>query len=332
MKLALVITVKNERKLLRENLIYHHFLGIEHTYIYLDGTDDGTEETIKDLKFVSISNSVDPEPYQGQPEIREFIEHHAEHHVARQCLNVYHTQKLAMKAGYDWLISLDADELLCVDPLYSYPNQLIDFFNGIDPGIEMVRFTTLEIVQRKMTYKNVFSEETLFKESGAKLQHLLYDPFKHRIFRIRKFYGQTMGKAAIRTNVVCKPRTTHKFVGLDERYLVRVWQGYLLHYYGYDFDDFIKKYRNFQHRPDKHLSGNDVEYIKRLWRDMVNRSDMSIDDIRAYYQRWFLFKPLEVARLSRSRILGLIKTEPQIIEVTSVQNAFKELNSQKESE
>lgn len=327
MKLALVITVKNERKLLRDNLIYHHYLGIEHFYVYLDGTDDGTEETIKDLPYVTISNSVDPALYRNQPEIQEFLEQHAEHHVARQCLNVYHTQSLARGAGFDWLISLDADELLCVDPLHSYPNQLIDFFNGVDPGIEMVRFTTLEIVQRKTTYKSVFSEETLFKKSGAKLHHLLYDPFKHRIFRIRKFYGQTMGKAAIRTSVLCKPRTTHKFVGLDERDLVRVWQGYLLHYYGYDFDDFIKKYRNFKHRPDKHLSGNDVEYIKRLWRDMVNRSEMSIDDLRAYYQRWILFHPREIARLSRSKILGIIKTDPRLIEVTAAQSAFKQLDS-----
>jgi len=327
MKLALVITVKNERKLLRDNLIYHHYLGIEHFYVYLDGTDDGTEETINNLQYVSISNSVDPAPYRDQPEIQEFLERHAEHHVARQCLNIYHTQSLAREAGFDWLISLDADELLCVDPRRSYPNQLIDFFNGIDPGIEMVRFTTLEIVQRKMTYENVFTEETLFKQAGAKLKHRIYDPFKHRKIVMLATYGHYMGKAAIRTNVMSKPQTTHKFVGLDGEKLNRIWQGYLLHYYGYDFDDFIKKYKNFQNHPDTWLSGNNVEYTKRMWRDMVNRSDMSMDDLRAYYQRWILFHPRETARLSRSKILGIIKTEPRLIEVTAAQSAFKQLNS-----
>ncbi len=326
-RIAFVITIKNERKLLRQNILYHHFLGVEHFFIFFDGTDDGSEETILDLPYVSRVNSIDPILYEGQAEIKEFIENYAEHHVARQCLNVYHAQQIAQKAGYDWLISLDADELLCVDFQASYPGQLVDFFDKIDPEFEMVRFTTFEIVQQKFTYKNVFEEATLFKKPGVKLMHKVYDPSTRKLLNVRGFYGQTMGKAAVRTNVQAKHRTTHKFVGLDERDLKRTWQGYCLHYYGYDFDDFIKKYQNFRYHPDTWISGNRVEYIKRLWRNMVNQSDMSEEELRAYFERWVLYQPREISRLLKNKVLGVFPREPRLTEIHSVRNAFMDMQS-----
>lgn len=326
-KIALVITIKNERKLLRQNILYHHYLGVEHFYIFFDGTDDGSEETILDLPYVSRFCSIQPNLYEGQTEIKEFIDNHSEHHVARQCLNVYHIQQIVKKAGYDWLISLDADELICVDLQHSYPKQLIDFLMGIDPEIEMVRFSTFEIVQQKGPYKNVFEEATLFKKPGAKLMHKVYDPSKNKIFKVKSFYGQSMGKAAIRTNVPAKHRTTHKFVRLDEMDLERTWQGYCLHYYGYDFDDFIKKYQNFRYHPDTWISGNSVEYIKRLWRDMVNQSDISEEEMRAYYERWVLYQSKEISKLSRNKLLGVLPREPLVMEILSVRNAFLDMLS-----
>lgn len=326
-RIVLVITIKNERKLLRQNILYHHYLGVEHFYIFFDGTNDGSEETILDLPYVSRMSSIQPYLYEGHNEIKEFLENHSEHHVARQCLNVYHVQQISKKAGYDWLISLDADEMLCVDLQHSYPRQLIDFFMGIDHDIEMVRFSTFEIVQQKGNFTNIFEEATLFKKPGAKLKHKVYDPSTNKILKLRGFYGQTMGKAAIRTNIPAKHRTTHKFVRLDDSDLRRTWQGYCLHYYGYDFEDFIKKYQNFRYHPDTWISGNNVEYIKLLWRNMVNRSDMSDEEMRNYYERWVLYQAKEISKLSRNKFLGVLPKEPQLMEIHSVRNAFLNMHS-----
>ena len=57
-RIALVTTVKNERDLLRLNLQYHHFLGVEQFYVFTDKPTDDTVETISELSYVWVGESV----------------------------------------------------------------------------------------------------------------------------------------------------------------------------------------------------------------------------------------------------------------------------------
>lgn len=326
MRLAIVITVKNERVLLRNNIIYHNFLGVDDFYIYLDNSTDKTEETIRDLPYITMANSIEPENYKHIVEINELIINHETHHTARQNLNIFHTLQIAKNIGIDWVIALDADELICLNKQVIYKDQIKDFFNSIPTNIDMVRFKTLEVVPRQMEYGNVFAEETLFKLNDAVINHKLYDPIKNQFFTIKGFYGQTMGKSAVRTTIPVKPKTMHKFVGLNGDSLSYIWKGHLLHYNCYDFHDFIKKFRGFVNHPNTYLSGNEIEYVKILWRDLVNDPKRSLEELSEYYKRWIIFLPDEIKKLSRDKKFLFLNKKPQITEVKSVKMFFNNLS------
>lgn len=324
MKLALVTTVKNERDLLRSNIEYHCRLGIDHFFVFLDGTEDNTQETINDLPFVVIQNSVDPAQYALVPELKDLIENYQEHHTARQCLNAYHALQVARNEGFDWLVSLDPDELICPHLDRLYPGQLKDFFTSITPNIELVRFQPLEVVSRRMHYENVFKEEVLFKLLGKKIKHKIYDPINSNCLKVNGFYGHSLGKSAIRTAVEAKPDTVHKFQRMNGTKLIREWHGWLLHYNCYDFNDFLKKFTNFKYRPDTFLSGNRIEFTRYLWRELVNNSNLSFDELKEYFNKWIMFHPLEVHRLLKKKAFGFFPIKPALITVSSVQKFLSE--------
>ena len=129
MKIALVLTVKNEERLLRHNLLYHKAIGADHIFIYFDDTTDSGKESISDLDFVTINDSVAVEKYARLEYLEKFTSQAGEHHTARQCLNTFDAQQQCEKNGIDWLISLDADELICTD--FREPSNLKYFFQEL---------------------------------------------------------------------------------------------------------------------------------------------------------------------------------------------------------
>jgi len=322
MRIALVSTFKNEKPLLRLNLLYHHFLGVEKFYLFDDGADDGTVDSISDLPYIRVMKSVDASLFSDRPELERFTSQAHEQHTARQNLNTCTAIEMAPQENFDWLIALDADELLCPDRSISYVGQLVDFLAAIPEEFEVVRFPTLEVVSHQMEYENVFAQETLFKKLNTAINHRVFDPSSRRTFKIRGFLGQNMGKSAVKLITNIRPINVHKFVTLNGRELNRTWTGNLLHYYCYSYSDFIRKYRNFSKQLDTWESGNPIEYQRKVWRDLVNDPESTESDLRSYYQRWLLFDKAEILRL---RLLGLLTLTPRLVEVNTVQSAFREL-------
>lgn len=111
MRVAIVITAKNEERLLKQNLRYHFALGLHKAFVYFDGVTDKGPETIKDLTGVVIQDSVEPEKFKHLEFLDKFTSNAKEHHTARQCLNTYDAKLKCQQEGIDWLISIDADEL-----------------------------------------------------------------------------------------------------------------------------------------------------------------------------------------------------------------------------
>ena len=161
MKVAIVITAKNEERLLKNNLLYHFAIGVSRAYIYFDGASDGGPDSIENMPNVSIQNSVPVDKYNDFEYLNKFTSNAKEHHTARQCLNTYDAKLKCKQEGIDWLISIDADELIIVDK--AKPIQISELFLNVTPDIDLVHFDTKEAVQRRVNYKNVFAEETLYK-------------------------------------------------------------------------------------------------------------------------------------------------------------------------
>ena len=158
MKIALVITVKNEERILRDNLIYHNALGISKAFVYLDKSTDGTKESIQDLDFVTISDSVVKEKYASLEYLHKFIATYETHHTARQCLNTFDAKQSCQLLGIDWLISIDADELIVLNRKIFEFNSLPNFFTILNSDVDEVNFKTFEVVAKEKKYNNVFAE------------------------------------------------------------------------------------------------------------------------------------------------------------------------------
>ncbi len=316
MKIALVMTVKNEARLLRQNLLYHLGIGIDRVFVYFDQTTDDGKETIEDLKNVVAQNSISSRKYQDKEFLKKFWENADEHHTARQCLNTYDAIQQCKQRGIDWLISLDADELFITENAGEQP--LTAFFNeSITKSYDIVQLPTLEVVNKKMAYTNVMAEETLFKKQKRfkskfdQLYRKVFNPYTKEYTTTSYWLGHTMGKAAINVDREIIPYNVHRYELLDGNKPKKLVTGNILHYHLYDFEDFLKKYDNFKDHPDTFLSGNKINFLKSLWIKLVN--DPSYDEIylRNYFKNNILFQQKDLNELSKTRFFNVVKRKEE---------------------
>src|SRR5690606_10785072 len=179
------------------------------------------------------------------------------------------------------LISIDADELI-TDSLED-PSNLKMFFKTVPQNIETIGFKTLEVLQTRMHYENVFVEETLFKFNRLAFYKYINNPFNATKLKSTWWYGHEVGKSAVRISSSLIPHNVHHFIRKEGSKAVRLFVGYLLHYHIYDANDFIKKFKNFADRPDTFLSGSKVVELKLLLRDVVNTLDLNEEQLKTYY-------------------------------------------------
>ena len=106
------MTVKNEVQFLARNLHYHRAAGVDAFYIFDDGSTDGTLDSIREMPGVHISPSVDPTDFLSHPHLGWIAEKAFKMNTGRQVLNLHVALQQARLAGHEWIISLDADELL----------------------------------------------------------------------------------------------------------------------------------------------------------------------------------------------------------------------------
>jgi hypothetical protein len=332
MTIGLVITVKNEARIIRHNLVYHKAIGVDKVFVYFDDSTDSGKASISDLDFVEISNSVSDNRFEHIKSLSHFNSKAKEHHTARQCLNTYDAIQKCKISNIDWLISIDADELVITDT--SEVSQLKPFFKTIDATIDVINFRPFEALQAETNYDNVFAELTVFKRIPKFKQKIdriykqLYNPFSKKNIKFSYWYGQHMGKSAVRVNSTTEiiPKNVHRYVYIDKTAVNSIDKMGLVHYHMYDAQDFIKKFKNFENHPNTFLSGNKVEDIKLLCRDIVNLNVYDADGLIKYFKDYIMFKPSEVKKLRTNRNRFFIKRKQKaIIEITSVQAVFKNL-------
>ena len=97
----------------------------------------------------------------------------------------------------------------------------------------------------------------------------------------------------------------------------------------YDANDFVKKFKNFKNRPDHFLSGNKVESLKLLCRDIVNSDIYSEVELHDYYSSNVMFSSKEIKELivNKNRLF-INRREPSVIKITSVNKVFSKINAE----
>jgi len=322
---AIVMTVRDEQELLRSNLLYHRFIGADHVYVYDDGSTDGTLASIADLDFVTVKPTVPREQFRDRGDLAAFVATYQTHLPARQALNVVDAMGAARAGGTTWLAHIDADELLAVDTHSQKQGILRDFFDAQSAATEAVIFKPLEVVQRRLEYDDVLTQETLFKRGNAAARRKTYDPFTKKTEEVDIVYGHSVGKSAVRVNAGAIPATVHRFGRADGRPLVSKEAAHLLHYYCHSFEAFVSKFHLMKDHPDRHVRGDKVVLQKRLWRDVVNRAGLDENGLRDYYQRWVMFGPDDVERLRKAHGWGPLREPPVIVEVDTVRQVLAQV-------
>tara|TARA_R100001369_G_scaffold90703_1_gene130119 strand:+ start:1439 stop:2428 length:990 start_codon:yes stop_codon:yes gene_type:complete len=318
MKVAVVITVKNEVRLLRQNITYHLGIGIDTVFVYFDQTTDDTPKTINDIKQVETNTSVSIQKYKDKPYLKKFLEHANKHHTARQCLNTYDALQKCKQEGFDWLISLDADELFITENLGAQP--LPQFFTtDTTDKYDIIQLPTLEVVNRKMAYHNVMAEEAVFKKQknfASKFDQLyrkIYNPYTKKHLTSSYWLGHTMGKAAINVQSDVVPYNVHRYKLSNGSKPTIMTAGNILHYHLYDFEDFLKKYDNFKDHPDTFLSGNKIETLKSLLIKLVNDPNNDKNYLRDYYEKYIHFSQKDLNRLHKTRIFNILRRKEEAV-------------------
>lgn len=346
MTVAVAMTVRNEETLLRSNLLYHHFLGVDHFFVYADRCEDGTIASISDLPFVEVLPMTAPETLKnrdGASRLLNRIRAQPNRFTLRLTLNAFHATIEARRRGCKWLLHIDADELVSIDPHKSRPGMIRECLESVDPRIEVVRFRNCEVCQRNAEHCNVFAEETLFKTPDprhfksrlsriiARLSRFgdhrardrttrkIYDPFAGRNVDVAWFYGHWRGKAAARLSADVFPGNCHDFERRNGQKPREEVKDYLLHYFAYSFENFIARCRMRKHLPAANSKG---ALPKRLFIDVVNRSGYSEDELREFYERWVRFDAKEIEEhLNVADPAG-----PKIVEITGPKATFALLN------
>ncbi|WP_417214472.1 glycosyltransferase family 2 protein [Bizionia sp.] len=334
MDVAVVLTVKNEARLLKQNIYYHLGIGIKKIFIYFDGTEDGGRELVQDIEDVECLDSIVTNKYDNLPFLKKFTDSKLKQHTARQCLNSYDAEQRCIREGIDWLISIDADEFFI--PSIEDGTNVSQFFNHAEfQGYEIIRLGVFEVIPRKMEYANVVLEETLFKTKKnfkSKFDQIYFkitNPYIDSKIITHFWLSHNMGKCAIKVGKKLIPHNVHKYRAIKESGSVKTMnRGHILHYFQYDALDFIKKSKNFKLHPEYYLSGKRIGKLKALYIKLVNDPNMSEEELFDFYRENLLFDKFKMKRLNKTRAFNILpRREKAVIEIKKpkmILEAFKD--------
>lgn len=194
--IGVVITRKNQARLRRRKLEYHRFLGVTHFHVFDDGSSDDSMRTIQGVPGLSCP---DFEGLVGvPPELKDgILQARNEPWMARRKLATRWAMPLARKDGGEWLISLDADELVMLE----HPTRGVirDLFLDCPADVDAVFFRdTSEVVPRGCDTDVDVSSHVLFKTPAYSRRHRreMFDPIRDRRFAVGGYLGHDARKTA----------------------------------------------------------------------------------------------------------------------------------------
>jgi hypothetical protein len=166
-------------------------------------------------------------------------------------------------------------------------------------------------------------QEVLFKTQknfSSKVDQIYFNvenPYSKSKITSSFWLGHTMGKCALNVQKDLIPDNVHRFKLKNSKTMSKVKRGFILHYHMYDFDDFIKKFKNFKNHPSSFLSGNDIGTLKSLWIKLVNDSQFTPEDLKEYYIDNILFTDAKLSKLKKTRLFNILsRKEKATVEIT----------------
>jgi hypothetical protein len=281
-------TVKAPKADLEAFANYHFSLGIGRIIFFFDDPQDPAAAALQTRKGISCIRC-DPSYWLN------LIGDPAPHLEARLVANANHALALARDEGFDWLISIDNDEL--VYPLTSFSTLLSK------TTADVLRFTVNEAVPISEDYQSLFAprEFKIQKRYIGRLAQLLGCRIAY--FNGEYFRGHIASKAAYRVSSPVQLTDTHGPLASTADVIVeQTKEILLLHYDCVDFKTWERKWRI---RLDDDsaliaLRGNRKRQVA-LFKDA---SEQGEDAVRQVYRRLYMMPRYERFVLS---VLGLLR-------------------------
>ncbi len=315
---AIVTTLRNADPVVDFYIDYHLAIGFCHFILFFDDPEDISLPRIEQRPEVTaIPNDealqLEWRDTMGYAEVKDKLVDHKHSVPAKQRLNTEIGIDIALKAGYDWLLHIDIDELF-----YCRSMRADEYFDKLAAeGADNVAFLNYEAMPEKLDIENYFTEVTLFKRNPqffgrrafAKLENDLIK--QSSLFPDGFFLKYMSGKSAARVNRSLYPvdlgkGSCHRFVHIDKPDAgprIADEDAVVLHFPLCGFDQFINVYK---------MLGPNWSIRRDVTRN-AHRTVMAGDnaEAEAYYRKYVMCDdPGEAARLLECGLLRRIEDIP----------------------
>jgi len=322
-KIALAMLVKDEPELLRANLVYHHYVGVDTAYVFIDGDDPATRDSIRDLPYVQLPSETATPTLGAHSNVARARAEADRDHNNRQLLAMAASMERARADDCDWLIFLDPDELVCVDRRRAAPGGLLELFAAVPAGADAVYLPPFEVLQGASEAGAPFWSATWFKGPGWKLKKRLWDPVAQNHVTLDGFYGHTVGKMAVRLTANAVPASVHGFTAWDGGALQTAERAMLLHYYAFDSVDFRRKFARIDPDRVSYPDGRSVAPQKTLWTRMIAGGALDDAALEGYYREWVGFSAKQRRSARWRDWISPPWAKKRLVRVTSVRDTFE---------
>lgn len=309
MMLATVTTIRGVDRSFFTFLSHHIQRGADIMYVVLDepSRDDWLAAEVRARPDLAAHVHIVPRDaalqqqiegldlYRASPDLFELSV------VTRQRLHVALVNELAIAQGVDWLVHIDADELLVpYDGL-----GLRDYLATVPPQIIEVLFPVFEAMPHTDRFDDPFLEIFRFKKNPCYLSAEQLHRLRYELGRPQFYLGYASGKSAFRPKDMAPlrvPASVHLFSpSLSDPFVKFEEQGgpIVLHYPMVGFVQFMKRVSgfNFNRLNEYEVTSEDQETnLFAIARRLVAKGE--IGALKEMYRRWVLYDdPVEIERL-----------------------------------
>jgi hypothetical protein len=341
---ALTYTVKNEARLLPSGIEYHLAAGCSRIYLFWDNTTDNAPELVARYPQVVARNSYHPEELENPPAwLAKILPWWEVDLDVRKIANTYYAALDAAKAGIEWLVNIDADELILINRAEQIlENHIPRYLARVPENIDQLLLPNLEAVPTAAESESPFIDcvyfldrfpntEAVWRYSRAvliritrsprliawydwlfyeirfagSLQRMMRDPVTHQRIPGTYFLGYSSYKSFIRTERAA-----------DFEFATHGWKPYLkhprslrtgnvLHFDMLDYRYFASKFR--QRPPERGLF-----YLRTLL-SIVAR-ERNLEEVRQFFETYIAIRdPKRIECLKRKGILVEIDSPSKLL-------------------
>ena len=341
---AVAYTVKNEARLLPSGIEYHLATGASRIYVFWDNTTDNAPDLVASHPQVIARKSYRPDELKDPPEWLAAILPWWEVDLdVRKIANTYYSALHAAKDGIEWLVSIDADELLLMDRNeQTLEDHIARYLERVPDDIDQLLLPNLEAVPGAAETQNPFTDwiyflnrfprsEFLWRYSRAALVRVTRSP-KLIAWYDWLFYEVLFAGAMRR--MMRDPATNHHIPGTY--FLAYVSnKAFIRARVAPDFDFATHAWKRFRRKPRNLRIGNvlhfdmlDAAYFAAKFRQRPPerglfhfRTELSIvarertpEQIRQFFENYIAISdPRRIAELKRKGILVEISSPSKLL-------------------